>query len=250
MSAILETHGLGVAIGGVRILSDVSLSVRRGEIMAVLGPNGAGKTTLFNLLTGLRRPSAGRIVLNGTDITGAPVFRRARLGLVRSFQITSLFPSLTVLENARLAAQVHLGGSLALWRRVRPTDAAVAMARAALETVGIAEYADEPAGSLSHGAKRKLEVALAIVGKPAVLLLDEPTAGMSAEDVPELTEVIRRVRDRHGTTILLVEHRMDVAIGLADRMAVMHHGTLLACDTPDAVMADPLVQSAYLGEAL
>ncbi|MFI6705514.1 ABC transporter ATP-binding protein [Nonomuraea sp. NPDC050478] len=247
---ILETRELGVAIGGVQILSDVSLSVRRGEIMAVLGPNGAGKTTLFNMLTGLRRPTSGRIHLQGRDITDEPVFRRARLGLARSFQITSLFPSLTVLENVRLAAQAHLGGSLALWRRVRRTDPALDQARAALRTVGIADHADDPAAALSHGGKRKLEVALAIVGNPAVLILDEPTAGMSAEDVPELTEVIRQVRDTHGTTIVLVEHRMDVAIALADRMAVMHHGTLLACDTPDNVMADQVVQSAYLGEAL
>ncbi|MFD2357205.1 ABC transporter ATP-binding protein [Nonomuraea ferruginea] len=173
---ILETRELGVAIGGVQILSDVSLSVRRGEIMAVLGPNGAGKTTLFNMLTGLRRPTSGRIHLQGRDITDEPVFRRARLGLARSFQITSLFPSLTVLENVRLAAQAHLGGSLALWRRVRRTDPALDQARAALRTVGIADHADGPAAALSHGGKRKLEVALAIVGNPAVLILGEPTA--------------------------------------------------------------------------
>src|SRR5690606_18020715 len=145
---ILETRGLGVAIGGVQILSDVSLSVRRGEILAVLGPNGAGKTTLFNMLTGLRRPTSGSIHLQGVDITGEPVFRRARLGLARSFQITSLFPSLTVLENVRLAAQAHLGGSLALWRRVRRTDPAVEQAREALRTVGIEAHADDLAASL------------------------------------------------------------------------------------------------------
>ncbi|MEU8796321.1 MULTISPECIES: ABC transporter ATP-binding protein [unclassified Spirillospora] len=248
--SVLRTHGLGVAIGGVQILRDVSLEVRPKEIMAVLGPNGAGKTTLFNLLTGLRKPTAGRVELDGRDVTGVPVFRRARLGLARSFQITSLFPTLTVLENVRLAAQAHRGGSLALWRRVTAADAAVDEAREALELVGIADRAGDLAASLSHGGKRKLEVALAIVGKPLVLLLDEPTAGMSAEDVPELTAVIGSVRDTLGTTIVLVEHRMDVVVGLADRMAVMHHGTLLACDEPGAVMADPLVQSAYLGEEL
>lgn len=248
--SVLSTHGLGVAIGGVQILRDVSLEVRPKEIMAVLGPNGAGKTTLFNLLTGLRKPTEGRVELDGRDVTRVPVFRRARLGLARSFQITSLFPTLTVLENVRLAAQAHRGGSLALWRRVTSADAAVDEAREALELVGIADRAGDLAASLSHGGKRKLEVALAIVGKPLVLLLDEPTAGMSAEDVPELTAVIGSVRDTLGTTIVLVEHRMDVVVGLADRMAVMHHGALLACDEPGAVMADPLVQSAYLGEEL
>ncbi|MBE1562546.1 ABC transporter ATP-binding protein [Nonomuraea africana] len=234
----------------MRILREVSLQVRRGEIVAVLGPNGAGKTTLFNLLTGLRRPTEGAILLEGRDVTRAPVWQRARKGLARSFQITSLFPSLTVMENVRLAAQAHRGGSLALWRRVTRHDPALDEAGRALDLVGIADRADDLAADLSHGGKRKLEVALAIVGRPVVLLLDEPTAGMSAEDVPEVTEVIRKVRDTLGTTIVLVEHRMDVAVGLADRMAVMHHGTLLACDTPERVMADAEVQSAYLGEAL
>lgn len=250
MTDVLATRGLGVTIGGVRILSDVTLQVRPGEIMAVLGPNGAGKTTLFNVLTGLRRPTTGRVELAGRDVTGQPPFRRARAGLARSFQLTSLFGSLTVLENVRLAAQAQRGGSLAIWRRVRGRDAAYGDAWRALRLTGLAGQAQAPAASLSHGAKRKLEVALAVVGRPAVLLLDEPTAGMSAEDVPELVDAVRGVRDTLGTAIVLVEHRMDVAVGLADRMAVMHHGSLLACDTPQRVMADATVQSAYLGEPL
>lgn len=250
MPDILATRALSVTIGGVQILRDVTLGVRANEIMAVLGPNGAGKTTLFNVLTGLRRPTAGTVELAGQDVTGQPPFRRARAGLARSFQLTSVFGSLSVLENARLAAQAHLGGSLALWRRVRPDDSAYQDAWRALQLAGIAEAADVPAASLSHGGKRKLEVALAIVGRPKVLLLDEPTAGMSAEDVPELVTAIRGIRDTLGTAIVLVEHRMDVAVGLADRMAVMHHGALLACDTPEQVMADATVQSAYLGEQL
>jgi len=250
MADVLTTRGLGVTIGGVEILRDVSLEVRSGEILAVLGPNGAGKTTLFNVLTGLRRPTTGSVVLAGRDITTLPAFRRARLGLARSFQITSVFPTLTVLENVRLAAQAHAGGSLALWRAVRRSDAAYEDAWRALRLAGIASEAHLDAAALSHGGKRKLEVALAIVGRPKVLLLDEPTAGMSAEDVPELIAAIRGIRDELGTTIVLVEHRMDVAIGLASRMAVMHHGALLACDTPENVMADPTVQSAYVGESL
>ncbi|CAM3374133.1 ABC transporter ATP-binding protein [Stackebrandtia soli] len=249
-TAVLATDGLGVDIGGVTILNDVGLSVRPGEILAILGPNGAGKTTLFNVLSGLRTPTRGRILLNGNDITRQPVHVRARSGIARSFQITSLFPALSAVENVRLAAQAHLGGSLAVWRRVRDTDDATERARVALADVGIADKADTIAADLSHGDKRRLEVAVAIAGRPTVLLLDEPTAGMAAEDVPELTEVIRRLSTEEGITVVLIEHRMDVAVALADRMAVMHHGVLLACDTPDRVMADPLVQSAYLGEAL
>ncbi|HLU44119.1 MAG TPA: ABC transporter ATP-binding protein [Natronosporangium sp.] len=250
MPDVLATRALSVTIGGVRILREVTLGVRPKEIMAVLGPNGAGKTTLFNVLTGLRRPTSGTVELAGRDVTAAPPFRRARAGLARSFQLTSVFPSLTVLENVRLAAQAQRGGSLALWRPVRRSDDAYQDAWEALQLAGITEAADLPAASLSHGGKRKLEVALAVVGRPKVLLLDEPTAGMSAEDVPELVEAIRGVRDTLGTAIVLVEHRMDVAVGLADRMAVMHHGALLACDTPERVMADATVQSAYLGEQL
>jgi len=245
---VLATRALSVTIGGVRILREVTLGVRPGEIMAVLGPNGAGKTTLFDVLSGLRRPTAGTVELAGRDVTTAAPFQRARAGLARSFQRTSVFPTRTVLENVRLAAQAQRGGSLALWRRVRPDDAAYRDAWQALRLAGIAEQAHVPAASLSHGGKRKLEVALAVVGRPKVLLLDEPTAGMGAEDVPELTRAIRSVRDTLGTSIVLVEHRMDVAVGLADRMAVMHHGALLACDTPQRVMADATVQSAYLGE--
>ncbi|HEX6195712.1 MAG TPA: ABC transporter ATP-binding protein [Jiangellaceae bacterium] len=248
---MLTTRGLGVTIGGVEILRDVSLDVRSGEILAVLGPNGAGKTTLFNVLSGLRRPTSGSVTLAGRDVTALPAFRRARLGLARSFQITSVFPTLTVLENVRLAAQAHAGKSLALWRAVRRGDAAYEDARRALRLAGIdGGDAVADAASLSHGGKRKLEVALAIVGRPKVLLLDEPTAGMSAEDVPELIAAIRGIRDELGTTIVLVEHRMDVALGLAERLAVMHHGALLACDTPENVMADETVQSAYVGESL
>lgn len=247
---VLATRALGVTIGGVRILSDVTLGVRPGEIMAVLGPNGAGKTTLFNVLTGLRRPTTGTVQLSGRDVTAAPAFRRARAGLTRSFQLTSVFGSLTVRENVRLAAQAQRGGSLALWRRVTGRDAAYGDVGQALHLTGLSHRADLPAASVSHGDKRKLEVALAIVGRPSVLLLDEPTAGMSAEDVPELMDAVRGVRDALGCAVVLVEHRMDVAVGLAERMAVMHHGALLACDTPEQVMADTTVQSAYLGESL
>lgn len=246
---VMATQGISFHVGGARIVEQVTLDVHEGEFLAVIGPNGAGKTSLFNLLTGLYKPSAGTVTLVGSDVTNASPAQRARKGLSRSFQVTSLFTHLTVLENVRLAARAHLGGSGRIWSRISRQDEAVTKAMAALETVGLADRADEIAANLSHGNKRKLDLAIAIVGNPAVLLLDEPTAGMGADDLPPVIELIGDIHAR-GTTIVMVEHRMDLILGLADRIAVMHHGALLACDTPDAVMADPTVQTAYLGEPL
>lgn len=246
---VLSTRGLGFAVGGARIVQDVDLDVTAGEFLAVIGPNGAGKTSLFNLLTGLYRPTEGSVVLGDEDVSTASPAQRARRGLARSFQVTSLFSHLTVLENVRLAARAHLGGSGRIWGRVGQDDAAVRRAAEALDTVGLGGRADDIAANLSHGNKRKLDLAIAIVGEPMVLLLDEPTAGMGADDLPAVIDLIGQIHDR-GTTIVMVEHRMDLILGLADRIAVMHHGALLACDTPDAVMSDPTVQTAYLGEPL
>ncbi|GAB3020563.1 ABC transporter ATP-binding protein [Nocardioides flavus (ex Wang et al. 2016)] len=246
---VMRTSGLGFAVGGVRIVSDVDLDVRQGEFLAVIGPNGAGKTTLFNLLTGLYRPTSGSIELAGDDVTRLTPAQRARRGMARSFQVTSLFTHLSVLENVRLAARAHLGGSARLLGRIGRGDEAVRRAEEALETVGLADRATETAANLSHGNKRKLDLAIAIAGEPRVLLLDEPTAGMGADDLPPVIDLIGRIHAR-GTTIVMVEHRMDLILGLADRIAVMHHGSLLACDEPDTVMADPTVQTAYLGEPL
>ncbi|MDX1657478.1 MAG: ABC transporter ATP-binding protein [Nitriliruptorales bacterium] len=246
---ILATHDLSLTIGGARIVEDVDLDVRDGEFLAVIGPNGAGKTSLFHLLTGIYEPTRGRIELEGRDITGDPPSQRARAGLGRSFQVTSIFPALSVLENVRLAAQAHLGDNYAIWKRIGRGDQAVDRARRALESAGLADQSEALAGSLSHGNKRKLELAIVLASDPRVLLLDEPTAGMSVEDVPELIGVVHQILDE-GRTVVMVEHRMDVVVDLADRIAVMHHGQLLACDTPDAVMANETVQSAYLGESL
>jgi len=245
----LSTTGLGLRIGGMDIVRDVDLDVHRGELLAVIGPNGAGKTSLFNLLSGTYRPTAGAITLDGEDVTGTAPYERARKGLARSFQVTSLFPQLTVLENVRLAVQAHAGGSLFLWQRVTQRDPAVTRAREALETVGLERYADQDAASLSHGNKRKLDLVIAVASSPSVLLLDEPTAGMSAEDVFGVIDVVRSITSA-GTTIVMVEHRMDLVLDVADRIAVMHHGSLLTVDRPEAVMADATVQSAYLGEPL
>ncbi len=224
----------------------MSLAVGQGEMLGVIGPNGAGKTTLFNLVSGIHRPTSGSVLLEGTDVTTTSVAARARAGLGRTFQTSSLFPRLSVRENVRLAAQGRLGGALSVLRFPRRGDAATREADRHLATVGLARRADVAAGDLSHGDKRKLEIAVLLATEPRVVLLDEPMAGVSSADVPGLVEVIR---DLHATgcTVLMVEHHMDVVLGLADRVAVMHHGELLACATPDAVMADPTVQSAYLG---
>jgi branched-chain amino acid transport system ATP-binding protein len=249
-SPILATRGLGLDIGGATIVADVSLEVREGEFVAVIGPNGAGKTTLFNLLSGLARPSAGAVALDGRDVTAEPPYLRTRAGLGRTFQVSNVFPLLSVLENVRLTAEARLGGTMRIWRRATRVREAIERAEWALERVGLAAYRFRPAGALAHGDKRKLELAMVLAGDPRVILLDEPMAGVSVENVPELTELIRSVHAQERKTVLMVEHHMEVVTGLAERVAVMHHGRLLAFDAPAAVMANPTVQEAYLGEPL
>ncbi|MEV6691744.1 ABC transporter ATP-binding protein [Micromonospora sp. NPDC051196] len=247
---MLATRGLTWRIGEVAIVDSVELDLAPGEFLGVIGPNGAGKTSLFNLITGLRRPTEGQVTLDGQDISTLPPHRRARLGLGRTFQASSVFGSLSVRENVRLAVQAHRGGSMKLWRRAAADREVAAAADAALERVGLAHRGTALAGTLAHGEKRKLEIALLLAGEPRVMLLDEPMAGVSAEDVPELVQVIRSLTGDSGRSVLMVEHHMDVILELADRIAVMHHGALLACDTPETVMANPTVQEAYLGEEL
>ncbi len=247
---ILATRNLGLDIGGATIVADVSLEVAEGELLAIIGPNGAGKTSLFNLFSGLYRPTSGSIHLNGVDITHQPTFLRTREGIGRTFQVSSVFPLLTTFENVRLAAQAALGGTLRLWQRAAGVRKAAEGARAALARVGLEAKAAHPAGALSHGDKRRLEIAMLLAADKPVLLIDEPMAGLSAEHVPQLVELIRSVHREERKTVLMVEHHMEVVTGIAQRIAVMHHGALLACDTPALVMANQTVQSAYLGEAL
>jgi branched-chain amino acid transport system ATP-binding protein len=247
---ILATRDLGLDIGGATIVADVGLEIREGELLAVIGPNGAGKTTLFNLVSGLLQPTAGRVELDGLDVTGQPPFRRARAGLGRTFQVSNVFPLLPAFENVRLAAEAAAGGTMRIWRRAARVQPAVERAGWALGRVGLRGREAVPAGLLSHGDKRKLELAMLLAGEPRVILLDEPMAGVSMEDVPELVELIRSVHAGEGKTVLMVEHHMEVVTGLAQRIAVMHHGRLLAVDTPDAIMQNETVQRAYLGEAL
>jgi branched-chain amino acid transport system ATP-binding protein len=234
MAPVLALTGLTWTVGGSTIVSGVDLAVGEGEFVAVIGPNGAGKTSLFNLVSGLIRPTAGRIGLDGRDLTAAAPFRRARAGIGRTFQSSSVFPTMTVAEHVALAS--HVG-------KTRSADV--------LERVRLAHKASFLASNLSHGDKRKLELALLLAGGASrLLLLDEPMAGVSSEEVHELVEVIRTLHREEKRTVLMVEHHMDVLLGLADRVAVMHHGSLLAVDTPDKVMADARVQEAYVGDAL
>ena len=249
-SPILATRHLGLDIGGATIVADVGLEVLDGELLAVIGPNGAGKTTLFNLVSGLRTPTSGSVELDGVDVTDQPPYRRAKAGLGRTFQVSNVFPLLSVHENVRLAAEAAIGGTMRIWRRATGVRSAVERATWAIGRVGLADREAWPAGMLSHGDKRKLELAMLLAADKRVLLLDEPMAGVSMEDVPDLVELIRSVHTDEGKTVLMVEHHMEVVIGLAQRIAVMHGGRLLAVDEPDAIMSNETVQQAYLGEEL
>ena len=243
----LRIEGLGLQIGGATILKDVELDVAAGSLVGVIGPNGAGKTTLFNVISGLMKPTSGRVLMNGDDTTSASVPARARAGLGRTFQTSSLFPRLTVLENVRLAAQVSLGGDYSLFRFPRRTDAATELALAKLEAVGLGHKLDTPAGDISHGDKRKLEIAVLLVTNASIVLLDEPMAGVGSGDVAGLVENIREMQRQNGCTVLMVEHHIDVLMGLVQKVAVLYFGSIIAYDTPQHIMDNPLVQSAYLG---
>ena len=244
----LEVQELSLRIGGAQILEDITFAVPTGQLVGVIGPNGAGKTTLFNLVSGVLAPTGGRVLLDGQDVTGRSVTQRAVAGLGRTFQTSSLFPMLSVEENVRLAAQVKEGHAISLLAFPRPGDAASRRARELLGEVGLGNRLRARAGDLPHGDKRKLEIAMLLATDPSVVLLDEPMAGVASGDMDSLTDVIRSLHRDHGRTVLMVEHHMEVLLGLVERVAVLHFGHLLAIDTPEAVMADPTVQSAYLGE--
>jgi branched-chain amino acid transport system ATP-binding protein len=246
---VIETRDLSCYFGGLRAVDGVNLQVQAGTLHSIIGPNGAGKTTLFNLISGRIKPTRGQVFLRGRDITGVPLHRLAHLGVGRSFQITNLFPNLTVLENARLAAQALGHDSLKLWAPARRFRRYEEQARDALRAVGLDGKAGLTAAVLPHGDKRKLELAVLLAADPEVLLLDEPTAGMASEQVPMLLDIIHAVRARTGKTILLVEHNMGIVMNVSDRISVMHQGHLLAEGTPAEIRANPAVQSAYLGES-
>ncbi len=250
MTSALSVNDLSLNIGGAKILDGITLEVQENETLGIIGPNGAGKTSFFNLLSGLRAPSRGKIFLGEKDITHKAPYERAKLGLARTFQTSSIFPNLTCLENVRIAAQAANNKSLNILKNAYSFPEVVAKAQEGLDQVGLSSRSLQKAGSLSHGDKRRLEIAIILVSNSNVVLLDEPMAGMSVENVPELVEIIRSLKTVHKKTVLIVEHHMEVILGLADRIAVLNYGELLVCDTPANVIANPVVQSAYIGEAL
>ena len=250
MSAALSVNNLGLNIGGAKILEGITLSVNQNETLGIIGPNGAGKTSFFNLLSGLRKASAGQIFLGEREITHLKPHQRAQAGIARTFQTSSIFPYLSLLENVRIAAQVADGSSMNITRKADSYKDVLYHASACLDQVGLLSKGPLFAGSLSHGDKRRLEIAIVLASKSDVILLDEPMAGMSVENIPALVEIIRSLSKVHKKTVLIVEHHMDVILGLADRIAVLNYGELLTVDTPEKVMNNPTVQSAYLGAAL
>jgi branched-chain amino acid transport system ATP-binding protein len=242
---ILRTEGLTKSFRGFTAVRDVTLSVRRGSVHALIGPNGAGKTTIFNLLTKFLSPDGGRIYYEGRDITTLNAARVARMGLVRSFQISATFPSLTVLENVRVPLQHGIGSTYDFWWPATRLDRLNERAMALLDDVGLATMARTPASDLPYGRKRALELATTLALDPKVLLLDEPTAGMGREDIAGITQLIRRVAA--SRTVLLVEHNLSVVADLSDRITVLQRGEVLADGTYDEVAKDPRVREAYMG---
>lgn len=248
MTVILETKNLRKEFGGLVAVQDVSIQIESGKTHAIIGPNGAGKTTFFNLLTGKYKPTKGTVYYNGDDITHVPLHRRAHLGLGRSYQITNVFPNLTVLENVRLAVQALESDSFRFLRPVTAFSKYFDKAAEVLEIVGLSKQSGMLASALPHGGKRKLELAMLLAADPQVLLLDEPTAGMASEQVPELMETIERARQQGDKTIVLVEHNMNVVMNISDKITVMNLGMVLAEGTPVEISDNELVQKVYLGE--
>ncbi len=243
---LLRIERLSKSYGALRVTDDVSLDVLPGEIHAVIGPNGAGKTTLIGEIAGSIRPDTGRIALRGEDITALPTHVRVRRGLTRSFQITNLLPDFTALENVALAAQARDGSSFRFFRSAAREDRLNARALESLALVGLGPRAHIPAHSLSHGEKRSLELAVALVQHPALILLDEPMAGTGREETAQLVATLRALKGSQA--ILLVEHDMEAVFALADRVSVLVYGRIIATGKPDAIRADPEVRRAYLGE--
>ena len=250
MNSALSVKDLSLNIGGAKILDGITLDVAPNETLGIIGPNGAGKTSLFNLLSGIRKPSRGQIFVGDTETTNFEPHECARAGIARTFQTSSVFINLTCLENVRIAAQAANGQSMNLTKNAYKFTEVVQTAHDCLAKVGLSARAMQRAGSLSHGDKRRLEIAIVLASQSDIVLLDEPMAGMSVENVPELVEIIRALATEHKKTVLIVEHNMEVILGLADRIAVLNYGELLVCDTPQNVINNPIVQSAYIGEAL
>ena len=246
--AVLHLEKLHKSFGALVVTDELTFDVMPRELHAVIGPNGAGKTTLINQISGLVAPDAGTILFAGRDITALPTHARAELGLARSFQVSSILPGFSALENVALAVQSRAGSSFRVLGRAAAEAALNGPAMAALADVGLAERAQIPAGELAHGEKRALELAIALALQPKVLLLDEPMAGTGREETARLVEVLRRLKGRFS--VVLVEHDMTAVFALADRISVLIYGRILASGTPAGVRADPRVVAAYLGDEM
>ena len=246
--ALLEVRGLTKSFGALLASDDVNLEVREGETHAIIGPNGAGKTTLISQLAGNLRPDRGRVRFAGEDITALSAPARARRGFARSFQITSIYPDFTALENVMLAVQAHSGSSFRFWRPAREEAALSSPARAILEEVGLSERSDVLAANLAHGEQRALEIATALATRPRLLLLDEPVAGMGAEETQRMIALLSSLKG--GKTLILVEHDMDAVFSLADRISVLVYGRIIATGAPEEIRANLEVRRAYLGEEI
>lgn len=244
---ILETKDLRKEFGALIAVDDVSIQVRKNTLHAIIGPNGAGKTTFFNLLSGNLEPTSGSVIYKGQDITNQPVHRTIHRGIGRSFQITNIFPNLTVFENVRLACQSMGKDNAKFWRRASSFAQYNDRTNEVLNRVGLEQRAAQLARTLPHGDQRKLELGMILAPDPEVLLLDEPTAGMAAEQVPELIALIQEIQQTGDKTVMLVEHNMNVVMQVSDMITVMHQGKVLAEDTPAAITNNEAVQTAYLG---
>jgi branched-chain amino acid transport system ATP-binding protein len=244
--ALVRTERLTKAFGALTAVDGVSIDIQEGSLHSVIGPNGAGKTTFFNLLTGQLAPTSGRIVFDGRDIAGTPPHRIAHLGIARSFQRTSIFPTLTIADNVWLAAFARQPSWRGLaWRRAHRYPALAERARAVLGEVGLAGKADQPAREISHGEQRQLELAIALAGAPRLLLLDEPAAGLSPDETQKMVALVRALKGRY--TIVLIEHKIDVVMTMSDRISVMHFGSVIAEGTPTEIQRNAEVRRAYLG---
>jgi len=244
---ILEARHVRKVFGGLVAVADVSIQVQARTLHSIIGPNGAGKTTFFNVLSGYLPPTDGQVIFRGRDITRLPLHRTAHLGIGRSFQITNIFPNLTVLENIRLACQAVGHDSFRMFQSHKRLTAYLDRAWEVARQVGLADRAEQLARALPHGDQRKLELGMILAPNPDVLLLDEPTAGMAAEQVPELMALIQQIQREGDKTVMLVEHNMNVVMNVSDMITVMHHGEVLAEGTPAEIAANEIVQQAYLG---
>jgi branched-chain amino acid transport system ATP-binding protein len=246
--SLLRAEQVSCSFGSLKAVSGVSLSIAAGELRALIGANGAGKTTFFNLISGFLAPTSGAIIFDGIDITGVPAHRRVGMGIARTFQITEVFPDLSVRENLRIPVEVASGMARRPWLSRGKAEAVMQRVDQLLALGGLADRSERLAGELAHGDQRAIEILMALALKPRLLLLDEPTAGMGDQETFDITELIRRLHREHALSILLVEHDMRVVFHLADRIMVMAEGTVLADGTPEQIAADERVQSAYLGQ--